>query len=511
MIKEIQGNQSSPIPTEEFSIKCFNGEFIKPNATALNWKTGEQEILSSTSNFKDLVIPLSQHLNLKDDNSRYYTVLDTDIIITEDYNFGQFLGIFAGDGWWDKPQYKGKVWSKRQLHLADVPGENYQFIENFLVNHLKVKNYKVTSKFIPRGESDFCIGDSRKFSMRFDGCNQFCDLMASLLGGERGENHNGAGNKRLNLDLENINYDFKKGIIAGLLSSDGCIHINTSLTRERLGVSLTTISEQLAKDIVELCKTCNIRASIHHSKRLTKSHNEVYVVIFGLVDLKLNNFLDQRMASTTKFKIYDTTNVSLTDTKYNHIPFTQELSNWIKPFLYFRKLTKINKVNPTEEEKKLIKDARIADGYWDASKTGYITKRFFIEDILPAVQKDILKRQRNFMDAVIELQRLIRFDDIIFTKEIYTKILNGFNSCVHYPILKSERDLYEKFQKLLRNMYISIFLQPSKKPKSLKSKFHQLLDLIVTMNPLSINPDKLKLYMDLYVNNPNLKWTFLKP
>lgn len=52
MIKEIQGNQSSPILTEEFSIKCFNGEFIKLNAVALNWKTGEKEILSSTSNFK---------------------------------------------------------------------------------------------------------------------------------------------------------------------------------------------------------------------------------------------------------------------------------------------------------------------------------------------------------------------------------------------------------------------------------------------------------------------------
>lgn len=60
-------------------------------------------------------------------------------------------------------------------------------------------------------------------------------------------------------------------------------------------------------------------------------------------------------------------------------------------------------------------------------------------------------------------------------------------------------------------MYISVFLQPSKKPKSLKSKFQQLLNLIVSMKPLSINPDKLKLYMDLYVNNPNLKWTFLKP
>lgn len=114
------------------------------------------------------------------------------------------------------------------------------------------------------------------------------------------------------------------------------------------------------------------------------------------------------------------------------------------------------------------------------------------------------------MDAVIELQRLTRFDDIKFTKEIYTKILNGFNSCVHYPILKSERELYEKFQKPLRNMYVSTFLKPPKRPKNLKPKFQQLLNLIITMTPLSINPDKLKQYMDLYVNNQNIRWTFLK-
>lgn len=505
MIKINEINSTSLICTEEFNILCTNGDFIKTNAIGLNKKTSQFETIDLDKK-TDYIIPIKNKLNCKDDPNRTYQIFLSESWKTnEDYDLGQFIGLFAGDGWWDKPQYKGKVWCNRKLHIADVPGYNYAFVENYLKNKIKVKGYDVIERFIPKEQAKWCEGDSRKFSIIFDQCDRVCDFLTKILGGERGNNHNGAGNKKLNIDFENSNYDFRKGLLAGLLSSDGSVSLNHAFKKERLIVNYSTISKQLAVDIKKLSDSLGVHTTLTFDKRPTKSGNKVYILSFSVVDLKLTQVLDGRMAYKPKYELFTKTMVETSKPKFKYVPITLEFYNDIKALLIFSNTKDFSRKSTDPLHILKVQNARVADAFFRAKDFGYMPKVYFTNVAMPFIKSAAQTRKQKYLDAV-EFLNIIKENEQILDKQQYTLLQEGMKACFNNIPTIAQKPLFQKGNKLLKALYHLVY---KSRPISEDLK-NKLLAYFSEISPLSYNEEYINNYLKEYVNNNTINWTTIK-
>lgn len=498
-------NLTSPICTKEFKVLCTNGDFIKTNAIGLNRKTSQFETINLAQK-TDYIIPIKNKLNCKDEPDRTYQIFLSESGKTnEDYDLGQFIGLFAGDGWWDKPQYKGKVWSNRKLHIADVPGYNYAFVENYLKNKIKVKEYNVIERFIPKEQSKWCEGDSRKFSITFDQCDRVCDFLTNILGGERGDNHNGAGNKKLNIDFENSNYDFRKGLLAGLLSSDGSVSLNHAFKKERLLVNYSTISKQLAIDTKKLANSLGVHTTLTFDKRPTKSGNKVYILSFSVVDLKLTQVLDDRMAYKPKYELFKNITVETSKPKFKYVPITLEFYNNIKSLLIFSNTKSFSRKSLDPLQILKSQNARVADAFFRAKDVGYMPKAYFINTAMPFIQSAVQTKKQKY-SAAVEFLNSIEENEQILDKSQYTLLQEGMKSCFNTVPTSAQKPLFQKGIKLIKAIYYLIY---KSRPIS-KDLKNNLIDYFSEISPLSYNEEYINNYLKEFVNNNIINWTIIK-
>ena len=93
----------------------------------------------------------------------------------------------------------------------------------------------------------------------------------------------GAKNKRLPSWCFNASDEHLMGVLDGLMSTDGCIGLNTQRAKPQLLISMTTISVDLVQDLQYLGRRLGFQVSVSLG-RVTQADNQSYVVTFSAPD-----------------------------------------------------------------------------------------------------------------------------------------------------------------------------------------------------------------------------------
>lgn len=214
----------------------------------------------------------------------------TPIVVDEVYldrEFGHFLGIMVGDGWISRI---GSGGNPDQICLSGVDKNVSDFFSRS-IDKLLSQEIKMTSIKSPH---DF--DGHKSFSIKHTKCSiSLAQNIKNLIG-------SGAHHKHLPPFYMSSPKEFRYGLLSGLIDTDGSISWTNGGDRKQpqLSVNYTTVSQDLAMQIISLCRSLGIVASITESEKYGKP---VYTVVLStttihnkpikpLVDYKLKNLSD---------------------------------------------------------------------------------------------------------------------------------------------------------------------------------------------------------------------------
>lgn len=275
------------------------------------------------------------------------------------HDFGRFLGSMAGDGWWDKKSYSSgkRAHTRWGVYISDNEGYQYRAVEEVMGGLFKTEdNNFVTSKCVMTKDSDQSrYGDTVRYTFRFDNSNTLCNFLTDQLGGEGDETTSGCGNKHLPYFYLSGNEEFRKGIVCGLMDTDGAISINHSSDGSippRLGASFCTTSFRLAREARLLFMSLGVRASITWGKSST-SGTPCWYVNPSVMDLKETDVF-RGMANERKLEVFDSQYVLQKDmlTAGDGVPMPKVLGKLLGTIL-----VGLDTGVTTAEEGRLLQDA----------------------------------------------------------------------------------------------------------------------------------------------------------
>lgn len=177
---------------------------------------------------------------------------------------GYFLGCLVGDGWA----------ASKQVVLANIEPEvvnKYKKGMDFFIENAHLSSHE--SEHTPFG-----LSAPIKHARHSLNAAGFEDLIGEWIG-------KGAQNKRLPPFTFSSCREFRLGVLAGLIDTDGSMSISHGKAKPQFMCNLSTTSIQLTLDIVALCKSLNITASVTSAK--TPKGNDCWVVTFSSGDLYL--------------------------------------------------------------------------------------------------------------------------------------------------------------------------------------------------------------------------------
>ena len=211
-------------------------------------------------------------------------------IMPADYEFGQFLGLMAGDGWWNKKQYAYRTFDW-QFNLSDLEGYNADFIIGWGTRMLR--DFKYHSRSYTKDQDPSRYGDTVKWAFICREANVLCKSLSLMLGGSGDENTSGSGNKRLPFWFMSLPRDFRVGLLNGIVATDGSISLNKSGNRSypELGIQITSTSLTLIEDIKALCSGLGIHSAVSFSKTTTKG-NSSWLLTLSSIDCKREGVFD---------------------------------------------------------------------------------------------------------------------------------------------------------------------------------------------------------------------------
>lgn len=260
-------------------------------------------------------------------------------IIAADYDFGQFLGLIAGDGWWHKRIYGSGY--KNAVLLADLYGSNAGFIINWAKELFPSFKYYKSEQRKELYSDRF--GDCISWSFHFYDSMMMCDALSNMLDGHSDNKTSGSGNKRLPYWFLSMPKEFRLGLLNGLMASDGTINLNSSGDRSHpeLQLQFTSTSRALIDDIKALCASLDIRATILFSKKTVRD-NTSWVVVLSSQDCKRMDVFSH-CCCDYKRDTFLNADVSM-DAQYNHgdfLPLPKQVSDTM--FKYVKCRAKIAK------------------------------------------------------------------------------------------------------------------------------------------------------------------------
>ena len=259
------------------------------------------------------------------------------------FEFGQFLGIMLGDGWWDKRGYGGNN-NRWCLYLADLPGYNAEFVKHFLTDVLHVENLYIKRKESLKRDIPSRWGDTVGYTYHFVSTEHLCPWLSFNFGGHRSENSSGAANKYIASHFfgDGSPMEFKLGLLNGLIATDGTIYVNTSKEKPRLGLSFTSTSKELAENMCRLYEELGVRCNMIWGKKTMKG-NDAWDVYPNMIDVKVKN-LFTNICHLRKREIFINTPVDVTGAKskkYEDIPCPKIVMDVLfKLFYGYKKNTK---------------------------------------------------------------------------------------------------------------------------------------------------------------------------
>lgn len=419
------------------------------------------------------------------------------MIFAADYDFGQVLGIFAGDGWWNKKEY-GKCFDW-QMYISDLSTFNAKFVINWLGP--RVNNLKVSQRSYKKEDYEDRYGDTIKWNYNFDNSELFCKAFSNMLGGEGDDRTTGSGNKHLPFWFLSMPREFRLGLINGLLATDGTITESHSGNRKHpeLEVFFTSTSRRLIDDIKALCTSLNVHATDTIAKFTVKG-NTSWMLTFCALDVKREHIFDN-CCQEKKRNTFLNAKVSFSNTsvKGDFIPLPYQISNALKKYISSR--SKI--VKPVIEECGLLPFLKRGISLWQSvdqyTERGYITRDFVSRFVTWWEDHNKLSFWfdsyiKNFHDRLIGGYKS-------FTKEEINTLVEGINFNEDY-FLKDDVLNARKLAGRAREKRASYSPQL---PKALEKVM--LREECILFNPVSSDP-LIQSWVEL-ASRP-VKWTYIE-
>lgn len=199
--------------------------------------------------------------DLVDTKYQKHTVMINNEKINLNFDTGYVTGVVIGDGW-----VNGNGKQKTAIHVATT----HLGIKNKLTEVFKTYGYSNSEYSISNEhEFDSFICHSTKVTWYF---KLFADYFHRYIG-------YGAYNKHLPDFWSNTTESFRWGLLSGLIDTDGTVTINhVDKKRNIARIHYSTMSRQLAFELVALANSLNIQASVCEHYR--KNRYE-YVVVFS--------------------------------------------------------------------------------------------------------------------------------------------------------------------------------------------------------------------------------------
>lgn len=257
-------------------------------------------------------VPVVKHTApLEDPANVAVTVAGKSIPLSVDFGF--LLGALCGDGWWDKRDHdyyreRGMFDDTRAVNLSDLKGHVAQRCEATLRALFQLdKLYVYAQTFLRENNADR-YGDTVKYTYGFAGSGGLAVWLADHLGGERCDKSTGSANKRIPGFAYTAPREFREGLLAGLLDTDGTCSVSHGKGKPQLMISFGSTSLRLARECAAICRTLGIAAVVSFSKE-TSGGNTAWNVTISTVDAKREGFLGRLLQTPYKRDNFNNTHV----------------------------------------------------------------------------------------------------------------------------------------------------------------------------------------------------------
>lgn len=279
---------------------------------------------------------------------------------------GYFIGCLIGDGWA----------ASKQVVLANIEKkvvEKYKKGMDFFIENAHLSTHESEHK-------PFGLSVPIKHAHHSLNAAGFEDLIGDWIG-------KGAQNKRLPPFTFSACKEFRLGVLAGLIDTDGSMSISHGKAKPQFMCNLSTTSIQLALDVVALGRSLNINVSITSAK--TPKGNDCWVLTFSsgdlyLVDLPIVH--PDRMAAWSYLKSGDNPRETASFISQDIIPFHPEYRNIL------RRISKATNVN----------GASLAVSIKNSAERRYITRQC-AKTVLHELWSSFTKEELDYLDPLIKM------------------------------------------------------------------------------------------------------------
>ena len=197
-----------------------------------------------------------------------------------DFDFGQFVGIMAGDGWSD---------SINLVSETDNEGFNAEFVLNFLKAGPYPNAYTTADRF--SADMPGRYGDTVRYRINV-GSKTFGARIKELVDGHGDETTSGSANKRLPPWYQFAGRKFISGLVNGLIATDGTVCLSHGKSKPQLQISFTSTSMRLVREFRRCCQLLGVKSSISFSKN-TSGGNQAWICQASTIDAKRVGLLDK--------------------------------------------------------------------------------------------------------------------------------------------------------------------------------------------------------------------------
>ncbi|NCT39643.1 hypothetical protein GTW56_28065 [Bacillus sp. EB93] len=302
-----------------------------------------------------------------------------------DFNFGYLNGVYIGDGWISRQEYK----NRHAIYLASDSDSIPRYIQ------------KVMNSYLEKGNLTICTVPSPH---EFDGKESYCEkhtwYSSKFSEYFRQNIGRGAIEKQLPPFWINTPESFRWGLLSGLIDTDGSFASNTAKKtrkKDQFIINYTTISSQLAYEIVGLAHSVDLTASVTVTQ--TPKGKECYVVTFTQDSMLL---MQDKVLLQTPKKAESLLNFK-TNPSYKRNRYTPKLSD--------ERLTELRKAIGSPTVKNRIGEFIIED----EKERKRILKRKSLNVIVNRVQKQNTAITLQTAKDIFELN-LSLFENPFWTK-----------------------------------------------------------------------------------------------
>lgn len=423
--------------------------------------------------------------------------IDDNTSLPLNWETGYLLGALAGDGWWDKKDYKATSYH-RKIYIADLKGFNAAKVVDVMSSVFgKLSHYALESLAANDARR---YGDSVKHTISFVGSTPFTKFLTTYLGGEGDENTTGSGNKHLPNFMLQASAEFRKGLLCGLVDTDGtvCLTYGHGKGKPSLTCNFCSTSHRLCRDVQLLAQTLGIQASISFSKTTTAG-NASWITNLSSTDCKrLNVFSDlQSPWKRDHFKngcVTEGTSLVFNKVVMPRVVVSELMKDVPSP--------KISKEERGEKTPALLRKKYIQNVWMslnESLKSGTISRK--MADRALELARELREEKLSLRTQVMQL--LGGWDaDTPFTQGHSDSIRKAFTSL--YPIYVGG-DLYASSRRLLASLS-----RPLKSGRFTVREAGRFLSFLENNPPAAyggVKSDVVDVWERVYLANRNISWS----